>query len=160
MEIELFVNYTIRKKIYFDTKKEIDLLQTKIASLNFKIKTAKIMDNPSCVHINNDLSSTVVYKETLENKLENELLLFSKNKSLFMESCDEIENMKKEYDNLPNLRSKEKNLFYIFYYREYSIVSQSLEEISLILDITFDYTRKLHQRLKKIIYERTNSIIT
>ena len=139
-----FAIYEIRKQIFLDLKTKVDILQTTIAKLSNQIRSTKFDETPKKQRI--DIETIISIKDEKKFQLKETLESYNYAQKLYLESKRNIEIKFNEYEN-SNVHCKNKNIFYIYYYGQFIRPKRSLESIAYILDISYDYTRKLNRYL-------------
>lgn len=149
--VELFALYEVRKGLYLDVKNQISKVQTDIARLNTKIRSSNTEKEVHGKTISAE--DLISMKDKKEHLLKELYIEYSYNKRLYDESKKEIECLKALYDD-PNIYSKEKNIFYIYYYSQFNRPRKTLDRVSHLLSITYDHVRRLSVELNKTLYEK------
>lgn len=142
--IELFALYEVRKGLYLDAKNQISKVQTTIAKLNTTIRAVNTEEETHGKKVS--IEELMVIKNKKEQKLKKLYTDYSYDKKLYYESKKEIEELKILYED-DNIFNKEKNIFYIYFYSQFIRPRFTLERISRMLGISYEYTRKLNRDL-------------
>lgn len=146
--IKLITDYLSHRDRYDNSRKNITRLENELAKAISEPNTTNLDAEPGGGSFSSDKMLNKINRKTeiqLKLNQENELL------ELYERSYNSIRNevieLFKEYEEDKRYHSKDKNYFYIFYYRTFKKYVLPFERISEILGISTEWCIKLEKEL-------------
>ncbi len=144
--------------MYYDTKRNLNKSETLLASLTSYPKITSYSDMPGHSGYKDKTGSNqqmIDNQRSVVTSLKDALIIRER---LYNDAYLSIENIKKDYD-LTNRKTKEKNMVYLFFYRNTQLISLPFEDIAEKLEVTPEYLKKLNKELTSEIFKVKRSLI-
>lgn len=148
---DLIKEYIEKRDKYVDVKKTVSKLENELAIL---ISEPKVSNPESEPGASGDGSSKLLKKvdkkSLIDSKLEDNRKLLDMYEISYNKIKNDIIDTFKEFEEDKNSCGKEKNLFYVFYYRRFKKYILTFERIAEILNITTEWVKKIDKELDKL----------
>lgn len=150
--VKLIKNYIEARDNYNNEKNKISKLEYELAVIDSEPKTSNFDPNNTGGSFSSDKTLNKIYKKTeLSIKIDESRRIFKLYETKYNSLRTEIIETFKDFEDCKFAVGKDKNIFYVFYYRYFKKYVIPFEKIADILNVSTDWVKKLDKEINNIL---------